>query len=160
MTKLNFIELKKTLEQNSLKVEEQKETNQLYAILSLQDKNYPTFFRIYEKQQLLQILAFLPFEYKEETLLDLGRLLHLFNKELDQPGFGLDEAGKVIFFRSMVPATNEIIDDKILEAYLQATKNACELFSPAIYAIASGSATYDQLHARAQEEMKKHSNRK
>lgn len=160
MTKLNFPDLKKTLEKHQLSTEEQKETNQLYAMLAIQGRNFPIFFRIYEQQQLLQILAFLPFEYKPETVLDVGRLLHLFNKELDQPGFGLDESGKVIFFRSMVPASQGMIDDKILGAYLQATKNACELFAPAIYAVASGTSTFDELHTRAQQEMEKQKNKK
>lgn len=127
----------------------QTDTQQVYAPLKLHDTTFPLFVRIYEEQLLVQLITFLPCEVERKTAADLSRLLHLFNKELDIPGFGLDEIAKIVFFRCMVPTVDKKLSTEVLDSYLKAIEFACTTFTPSIEAMASGQVSFDEMINKA-----------
>lgn len=154
MSQLSLDHIQKLLEERKLKPELQKETNQIMVLLEHEKSQFPLFIRIFEKNKLIQMLTFFPIECKQKHLGDVGRLLHLFNRELDVPGFGMDESSKTIFFRCMIPAIDDTIDKKLFDAYLQATQIACKSFFKPVAAIAVGAASFEELLKKAEEQKK------
>lgn len=62
----------------------------------------------------------------------------MLNRELDVPGFGMEEQSKTVFYRIMMPAMDNNIDEKLIGAYLDTIKLVMSTFSPAVEAVASG----------------------
>ncbi len=120
MIPLNLDQILEHLRRKNYDAKLQSETNQIYFIHKAGQLEFPIFFRIFEKGDLLQLLAFIPSNFKEGTQTEVARLLHLINKELDIPGFGMDEKEGVIFYRSMLPAFDKKIDPNLLESFLKA----------------------------------------
>lgn len=116
--------------------------------------DFPVFMRIYPEAKLLQVLIFLPIEVKESTIPDLARQLLMFNKELDIPGFGLDEQSRTTFFRVMIPAHNKEIEESILENFLNTMSTVVDSFTPAISTVASGQMTFTEMLQRIKENSK------
>ena len=129
----------------------QKETGQIYFIFNLEGREYPLFARIFGQSELLQLLVFIPSQIKPETQNDVARLLHLLNRELDIPGFGMDEDNQVAFYRCMLPIPEKKIDPELLKAYLKSIELICKEISPPVLAIASGAATYADILRAAKE---------
>lgn len=135
----------------------QPDTSQVYTILKIDRKEYPLFLRIFEEGPLLQLLVFIPCPLEKEIAPDMGRLLHLLNKELDVPGFGMDENAGVIFYRLMLPAQAKKIDEELLTTFLKTTEHVCKMFSNPIEAVAFRHATLDEILKKAQEMEQEHS---
>lgn len=154
MTTLNLENIQKILKKKKHDANIQQETQQVYTILKLGEREFPLFIRIYEQGDLVQLLAFFPCQLKTETLGDLGRLLHIFNKELDIPGFGMDEVASVVFFRCMIPMQKNKLDEQLLETFLNTVELACQTFSPTIEAISLGIVNLDEMIKKAQEQAK------
>ncbi|GAB4229841.1 MAG: YbjN domain-containing protein [Chlamydiales bacterium] len=142
---LSLENFKKLLLQRELHPEIQRETQQVFAMMPIEGRDYPLFVRIFEESGLVQCIAFFPFEIKKQTFPDVARLLHLFNKELDIPGFGLDEESKVLFFRCMIPSNKGKIEEDLFLAYLNTIHLACSSFTKPIEAVAAGAATFEEL---------------
>jgi hypothetical protein len=87
----------------------------------------------------------------QAVVADLARLLHLLNKELDVPGFGMDEMAGVVFYRLMLPTPKKKIDADLLLAFLKTVEHVCQMFSTPIEAISTGQMTLDEILAKAQE---------
>lgn len=151
MLALNYDKLKKHLSDKGIQSELQTETNQLCVTLKIAEREFPLFFRIYDGEELLQLLAFLPCNTKPETVGDTARLLHLLNKEIDTPGFGMDENAQVVFYRCMIPAKNKEVDTKFFDAYLNATQVICQSFAPVVAAVAFGAVTFDEVVKKSKE---------
>lgn len=145
MLKLDLVEIQKHLQKNSINAEFQKETNQLVIVLKIAEREFPLFIRIFEGGELLQILAFLPCTIKPKNMGDTGRLLHLLNKEIDVPGFGMDEESGVAFYRCMIPAKEHHIDAAIFDALLNAAQVVCTSFAAVIAAVAFGSVSFEEV---------------
>lgn len=154
----------------------QADTQQVYTIFKINQKEYPLFLRVFDEGHLLQLLVFIPchLESSEKFVLgkkdstsktseslknveqkaviaDLARLLHLLNKELDVPGFGMDEMAGVVFYRLMLPTPKKKIESDLLLAFLKTVDHVCQMFSTPIEAVSSGQMTLDQILAKAQE---------
>ena len=86
---------------------------------------------------------------------DLGRLLHLLNKELDIPGFGMDEEAEVVFYRIMIPAIDNRVDTKVITRYLGSIEGLCMNFSPVIATVAGGAATFNEVLKKIKSAQKK-----
>jgi len=151
MIPLNLDNVKQHLHSKGIESEIQKETDQLCIVLKIGDRDFPLFIRIYEGNELLQLLAFLPCNTKESALGDTARLLHLLNKEIDTPGFGMDETSSVVFFRTMLPVKDKKIDPQLFDAYLNATQVVCQSFAPVIAAVAYGGITFDEVLKKSKE---------
>lgn len=152
MIPYSLSDVKNFLSSKHLEMKDQKETDQIYAMLTVDGKEYPFFVRAIEDAKLIQTIAFLPFEFKEEHVNETARLLLLFNKELSHPGFGIDEDNHVIFFRCLIPAVNGKLSETLLKTALEATKNALQIFTGSIFAIGTGQITYKDLMEKAQKQ--------
>lgn len=123
----------------------QTETGQIYLILHYHGIDFPLFVRIFDQSDLLQLLVFMPSKIKPGTEEDLARLLHLVNKEMDIPGFGMDENAAVVFYRAMLPTPDKKIDPAVLQAYIKSIHVICESLSQPVLAVASGQTTYAEI---------------
>lgn len=163
------------MRKNNYEADIQSDTQQVYTIFKINQKEYPLFLRIFDDGHLLQLLVFIPChlepneqfalgqESKSRTsestennsqkavVADLARLLHLLNKELDVPGFGMDEMAGVVFYRLMLPTPKKKIESELLLAFLKTVDHVCQMFSTPIEAISSGQMTLDQILAKAKE---------
>jgi hypothetical protein len=133
------------LKANQLQPELQKETGQTFIMYEIQNFEVPVFFLLHSESKLLQLVAYLPYHLPEKTLGETARLLHILNKELDMPGFGLDENEKLMFYRAVLPCLDGKIETRLFNMYLGTARIACETFMHAIGVIVSGSATVDAL---------------
>lgn len=129
----------------------QAETNQIYFPLKTEKKEFPVFSRVFEEGGLLQLLVFFPCAIEGKTIPDMARLLHMFNKELDLPGFGMDEISGVVFFRWMIPCQNQQAPEALLTAFLATLQTVCQTFSPVVEAVAAGAVTFDTLLEKAKQ---------
>jgi hypothetical protein len=152
MIPLEFNKITEHLKSHNIEADYQKETDQLSVIFKIAEREYPLFIKIYPSGDLLQLLAFIPCNTKESTLNDTARLLHLLNKEIDIPGFGMDETSSVIFYRCMVPAQDKQIQNSIFDAYLNAIQIVCKTFASVIAAVAYGTATYADVLKKSKEQ--------
>jgi hypothetical protein len=153
----------------------QAETQQVFTIIKVQQKEYPLFLRVFDEGHLLQLLVFIPShlepsegassgkrpthgeanshraEKQREILNDLARLLHLLNKELDVPGFGMDEIAGAVFYRLMLPTPKKKIEEDLLLAFLKTVEHVCRMFAAPIEAVSVGQTTLDEILAKAKE---------
>lgn len=154
MLTLTLNEILKHLKTKGTLVEWQKETDQLCIMFKIAEREYPLFIRIFEGGELLQLLAFLPCTTSTNTYGETARLLHLLNKQVDLPGFGMDEATDTIFYRCMLPVHNKKIDSQILDALLNATEVVCTSFAPIIAAVAYGTVSFEDVIKQAKTDFK------
>lgn len=142
------------LSKKGMRAELQTETNQVVIIFKIGDREFPLFIRIFEGGELLQLLAFIPCNMKKSAFAETGRLLHLLNKELDIPGFGLDEDSSVVFYRCMLPVQGQQMSETLFNAYLNSIQLVCKSFSSVIATVAYGSATFEDILKKAREQNK------
>lgn len=152
LIKLTLDNVQKFLAKKEYQAQLQQDTGQLFLQLKYNGQDFPAFIRLYEEGDLLQLLLFIPCNIKPGTESDLARLLHLINKEIDIPGFGMDENANVIFYRLMIPAFKGQIEDELIETFIKSLDLLCKTFTPAIVAVAQGMATYDDILQRVQEQ--------
>lgn len=143
--------LLKHMKKNQYEAEIQPDTQQVYTVLKISERDYPLFLRVYDNGQLLQILVFLPSKLEKEKVTEIARMLHLLNKELDIPGFGMDEMAGVIFYRVMLPTPHQKIEGDLLNAFLQSIDHVCQMFAIPIEAVAQGHANLDEILKQIQE---------
>ena len=139
------------LKKNDFQADIQEETQQVYIILKLLEREFPLFIRVFDEGHLLQLLAFIPCPLQEETVPDMARLLHLLNKELDVPGFGMDEMAAVVFYRIMIPTPKKKIEEDLLLAFIHTIEHVCKMFTGPIEAIAHKQMTLDEILEKAKE---------
>lgn len=155
------------MKKNNYEAAIQPDTGQVYTILKIEKKEYPLFLRIFDGGNLLQLLVFIPSylqpydeskissmaekESQEATIADIARLLHLFNKELDLPGFGMDEMAGIVFYRLMLPTPKKKVEDEVLAAFLKTMEKVCQMFSVPIEAISSGKMPLNEVLTKAKE---------
>lgn len=154
MIPLTLDSLYEYLVKNDLEIKRQPETKQLYVVFKIHDQEFPLFIRIMDEGDLLQLLVFMPVALEAKTVSDLGRLLHLFNKEIDIPGFGMDEAAKVIFYRVVLPGVDGKISGEVVSGYVNSIKVISETFFPIVVAVVNGAATFSDVMKKANEIIK------
>lgn len=155
MIPANLNSILEFMRNNQFEVDIQQETQQIFTIIKMNQREYPLFIRLFEESQHVQLLVFIPSPLKPEMVSDMGRFLHLLNKELDLPGFGMDEIAGVVFYRLMIPALKKKIDEELFLAYLKTIKNVCQLFAPPIEAVSQGHTTLDEIIQKVQESEQK-----
>lgn len=133
------------LNRHNLNPNLQKETDQIYIILHIQNTEVPVFMSVRGEGYLLQTIAYLPFEIHKSTLADLARVLHLINRELDMPGFGMDEVQRLMFYRLVFPNFDQELNEKSIELQLGTTRMGCESFMEAIASIISGTTKLEDI---------------
>jgi hypothetical protein len=151
MIELSLENIQNLLKEKKYDVKLQKETDQLFVILKNDRGEFPLFIRIYEGGDLLQLLLFIPSQFQPGVEPHLARLLHTLNKEIDIPGFGVDEGAKVIFYRCMIPAFNKYLEEGIIEQYLKSLPLIAGSFAPIITTVANGQVTYEEVMKKMKE---------
>jgi hypothetical protein len=151
MIHLTVHHIKKHLESLGYKPESHEESHQLSFIRPVAKLQVPVFVRVLGEGQLLQLIAFVPMQVKDESLNGLARLLHLVNKEIDFPGFCLDEMSKTVFYRVIATCPDKKCDPTLFNSLLHAIDNSMEGFASPILAIGSGAAKFDEALKLAKE---------
>jgi len=154
MIPLDLNKISEYLHSQGITAELQKETNQLCIFLKIAEREYPLFIRIYEGGELLQLLAFLPCKTNAATNADTARLLHLLNKEIDIPGFGMDEDSNAVFYRCMMPVKDKKLDKNQLSAYMSVIQLVCKSFAAVVVGVAYGAASFDEVIKKSKEHSK------
>jgi hypothetical protein len=155
MIPLTIEDLHAYLAGQELPVEIQKETNQVFMVFKIAGREFPLFMRIYEGNELLQLIAFIPCTIKPEAVAHLGRLLHMLNKELDIPGFCMDENAGVVFYRAMLPALDKQVAWDHLQRYIRSIESICQNFAPVIATVAFGATTFEEVLKKIATQRKK-----
>lgn len=123
----------------------QKETNQVYTLFKIDNLDFPLFFRIYDGGDILQLLVFFPLQVRKERYAVMARLLHLLNKEIDLPGFGIDESVGLVYHRIMMPAVNHKLDTHLLGSYIESIPKICKQFYPPISGTAASEMSFEDI---------------
>lgn len=116
----------------------QTETQQIACVLRLAGRDFPLFIKTDESEKVLQVLIFIPCMIVPRASAEVGRLLHFLNKELELPGFGMDETAGVVFYRCVFPTSDGKLDTVLLDNLLASIPNVAQAFSPVIVAAAGG----------------------
>lgn len=148
---LTLDNVKNFLSDKGFEAQFQRETNQVYFLMKIEGRDFPLFFRIFEEENLLQLVLFIPLVIKEGTEAEIARLLHAINKEIDIPGFCMDEAAGVIFYRWMLQCPDGKINETSLDIHLKTLLKLGEEFTPVIYTAASGTATFSEIMKKMDE---------
>jgi hypothetical protein len=126
----------------------QKETQQIYMVYKIENREFPLFIRIFPGGDLLQFISFIPCNLKTTSFGDLGRLLHMLNKELDIPGFGMDENANLIFYRTMLPAIEKQVNEQHLTKYIHSIEQILKNFAALIATVAFGATSFDDIRKK------------
>lgn len=137
--------LLKFLKDNYFDAEDQPEQDQILVKIKVDKYDFPMFLRPIPEAELLQILTFIPCQVDPKNYSDLGRLLHMLNKEMDMPGLGMDENSQTVFYRCMAPCFGKVIQEKALSAYLNTSNNVVNSFAPVIAAVSTGKASFEEV---------------
>lgn len=140
--KINEHNLLQVLKKLNWNPQVQRDTNQVYVTFFHEKREFPIFVRQIHDGELLQLLAFIPITFKESMEADLSRFLHMVNKELDMPGFCIDETTKTIFYRLIIPTFKKELNEEVLEAYLNTIQVVCKSFNTIIEALAVGAMSF------------------
>ncbi len=149
--KVNEHNLLEALKALNLDPKVQPETNQIYIIFEHENTQFPLFIRVLHEGELVQFLTFIPCNVDPAHANDLGRLLHMLNKELDMPGFCLDEGSSTVFYRLMMPTLKKEFQPEIVEALVNTSQMVCKTFGTVIEALAIGAMTLDDILKKANE---------
>lgn len=132
------------LKENKLQPEFHKETGQVFVTYPIEGHEVPIFFLLQNESGLLQMVAYLPYKIPDKSLAESARMLHILNKELDMPGFGLDEKERLIFYRAVLPCFDQKVNERLFTMHLGTTRMACETFMHLIGVVVSGAVPLDQ----------------
>lgn len=136
---------------NNYKAELQPQSHQIFVTVKIFNKDFPLFARILDGGELLQLLIFIPCELKKELIPDVSRLLHMLNKELDVPGFCLDEQASALFYRIVLPTPHHEINEALLKAFIQTIERICTMFAQPIASVALGLTKLEDIVNKAKE---------
>lgn len=149
--KVNEHNLLQALHALKLDAKVQPETKQIFVVFEHEGNQFPLFIRELHDGELIQLLTFIPCHIDANHLLDLGRFLHMLNKELDVPGFCLDETSSTVFYRLMMPTLHKEFSPEVLEALINTSQMVCKSFGTVIEALASGAMSLDEILKKASE---------
>lgn len=152
MLKLEIKDLQQSLKNLGYDAQIQEHTGQLYVILNVDRREFPLFFKT--EGQVLQLLIFMPCSVDPSTFSDLGRLLHMLNKEIDIPGFGMDEKGSVAFYRCVLPTLTGELEEDLLKTIIKAMERVASLFFPIIANVSSGTK-FDSISDRIRDSLRR-----
>jgi len=148
MTQLNLDHLLQSMQKVFPDASLQAETQQVYCVFKNENVEFPVFARIAEDGNLVQLLVFFPCDLKKGAEADTARSLHLLNKEIDVPGFGMDEANHLLYFRYMLPAVNGEYEEVLIEKFTNAFQMICKTFFPLVFAVSQGAVTFAEVEKK------------
>lgn len=143
---LNLENIKKLLTELGFTPSIQKETQQVFLILTIDIHEYPVFFRILPSGPFLQVVIFFPFQFQPQYFNEISRFLHAVNRFIDWQGFCIEEKLQTIFYRMTVPAfDNKLPGVLTFEKILQTIHNIPKTMSMPLLEVASGTKTSQQM---------------
>lgn len=119
--------------------------SQITMTMEIGTREIPMIFNIISEGLILQSIAYLPLEIPQKHISDVGRMLHLLNKQLDIPGFGMDEKYFLTFFRIVIPCLNKEIYENTIDMMFISTRLACDSFLTGIELVAQGTVSLDKV---------------
>jgi len=131
----------------------QTETHQILITIKVEKVEFPLFIRMTEDHDLLQLLSFFPCNIKAGSEPDTARCLHLLNKELDIPGFGMDDLNGLIFYRCMIPCPDNQFNQVVVDKFFAAVQSICKSFFPLIFAVSQGNLKFADIADKLSEMM-------
>lgn len=147
--KVNEHNLLESLKKLNYEPKVQTETNQICVTFEHEGREFPTFLRPLHNGELIQILTFVPCNVDSDKILDVARFLHMLNKELDVPGFCVDEQSLTVFYRLTLPALKTEYNPDALEAFMNTSQVVCKSFGTVIEALCVGALTLDEILKKA-----------
>lgn len=129
----------------------QPETDQVYTVFIVHGHMFPLFFKLLEEGNLIQMIAFIPPNIVPRMVNDLSRFLHLLNKELDLPGFGIDEQAKISFYRLMLPTLDQEVNTQLLKIYIKAVEMVLNQSARSIISLGTGEESYGSILKKLEE---------
>ncbi|MBA3957592.1 MAG: YbjN domain-containing protein [Parachlamydiaceae bacterium] len=153
MITLNIKQLLEHLRAQNYDAQFQELTHQVYIVFTIDHREFPLFIKT--DGEVLQLMIFMPCRVEQPVVPDLARVLHLINKELDLPGFGMDENQGLVFYRGFIPSSNGKIESDLLDQILHSMIKLAPTFFPLIAYAVSGTATFNKLVVRAKETLTK-----
>ncbi|WP_375793287.1 YbjN domain-containing protein [Chlamydia sp. 12-01] len=149
---LNQNNLSKYLTHAGLEPLLERESGLTYINIQAEDHELPLFFVIRSKGEILQLICYFPYQLYDNQKESTARLLHLLNRDVDIPGFGMDEEQGLIFYRLVIPCLNSEINETLLRVYIDTIRLVCDSFSHAIGLVSSGNMNLDELKKQARKE--------
>lgn len=128
------------LKQKKYEVLLQEATGQAYILFSILGREFPLFIRVDTNSATLQLIMFFPISLQSTTYPNLARTLHLLNKELDWPGFCMDEVANVVYYRAAIPGPNGQIATILLDNAMTSLPIMGRIFFPVITAAVAGAS--------------------
>lgn len=123
----------------------QEDQGQLQMVIKIDKVEFPFFARVREDGELIQLLTYFPCNIKEGAEADTARSLHLLNKEIDIPGFGMDDLNSLLFYRSMIPCPENDFNTAVMDRFSKAIPAICESFFPVIFAVSQGNTKFAEI---------------
>ncbi|QXE27202.1 YbjN domain-containing protein [Chlamydia buteonis] len=149
---LNQNNLSKYLTHAGLEPLLERESGLTYINIQAEDHELPLFFVIRNEGEILQMICYFPYQLYDNQREATARLLHLLNRDVDIPGFGMDEEQGLIFYRLVIPCLQGEINEILLRVYIDTIRLVCDSFSHSIGLISSGNMNLDELKKQARKE--------
>ncbi len=150
MIPLNADSLQKFLKALNKEAHIQTETGQVYYLQKISGADFPIFLRPNEENKQLQIVLFIPTNIESGAEADLARLLLYINKEIDLPGFGMDEGANIVFYRQVLPSLDLTLSEDTVSSYLKGMEVITEMFAGVILNVAAKKVTFNQVMRKIQ----------
>lgn len=138
MIPLTIKDVYKFLMNNQYNAQLQSATNQILILFNVDKRDFPFFIKMDEQNHTLSLILFMPCSMRPKAPVEVARLLHLLNKEIDLPGFGMDETANVIFYRYVLLLPAQEIDGTLLKTVIDSLARLGPSFYPLISSVANG----------------------
>lgn len=122
-----------------------KKVDQISTELTAGRDKHPFFVKVDGEGSLVQLIVFLPYVLQQKHASDVARLLHYYNKEIDLPGFGIDEVSGGVFYRCVVIGDDGEVPRRLMDKVLGAVPKLCENFFPLVSAAMAGALRFDTM---------------
>lgn len=153
--KLTYENLSKILKSENIEPKLQTQPDQLHCLINIGVTDLPFFIRIFPNETLLQIVAFYPLNFKDEQRDSVARLLHMINKDIDVPGFSMEENLKTVFYRLCIPTFDKTMSEAAFTAYIKTIVLAMKSFLSVIHAVATGKMSLERVQREIQKAQSK-----
>ncbi len=143
--KLSEYEILRFLKAEGHDVQTDAETQQHYFMFSLANLEVPFFVKVDKDNILLQLVSYLPFQVAKDGAPTLARALHVFNRQMEVPGFGMEETEGTVFYRLVYPCPSKQIDEATTRLLIHAAALAIETFLLTLKAMEEQEITMEQI---------------
>lgn len=94
---------------------------------------------------LLQLIFLFPFNYIDDALPSTARYLHMINKTIAFPGFGLSEPDHAIYYKYAFPLPEGASLSQLMTSFIGLIEFFYDTYAPHIEEIASGQKSFAEI---------------